>query len=538
MRRRAGPLLAAAGLLLGTGAGLEVSHATVPSIVVGAHPALRARHRALLLQRGQGPKDADFFGAFSEAESTHDADVQRVLKRGEGYELQPDDPNGAEGVRPAAWYHESQSGGPRHAWQTHYPQLATGATGRDAALGPWVVDENGRWVQEKAPPSTGGAPAVRKADWFEASARQEDGFGRPPPPLPGTGREFLESSVWAARRVNTTLACKDPGCTATVSMQAFDGLREQAAGCTMSLFVHPTDFDDQYSGERVTRIRVNGHLVQTDCYPMVSGCGRAAQATTFACVRDLPLDHILNESGALDIEAAISDVVDECPYKGNLLAAVPVVSCLVAPSAWQLANASNGTGYGNGNGNGDGSSDLGAGGNGTAGAGAAGPVIPRVVRETYGLPKIISLGAPFRCPERGCSAVAELNLNQTVLPYRQCLLTVTVNQTDFDADQGTDESIQWLKVNEGVVLANVTPGHNPCRAQCNGRPLTAEQRQFVALAQHDITNSVSAGDGRLRIEVKISDYVDECAYEGYLLSGYAFVTCNFADHLLAERPAA
>merc|ERR1719198_2382454 len=131
--------------------------------------------------------------------------------------------------------------------------------------------------------------------------------------------------------MNGTMACAAAGCIANATLQAFDGATEIASHCKFSLYLHPTDFDDQYSGERLTFISVNGATVNTDCFPMVSGCNMTTQAPMFSCLRDLSLDSLIDSTGTLRIAAQISDVVDECPYQGNLLSAVPMVTCLVQP---------------------------------------------------------------------------------------------------------------------------------------------------------------------------------------------------------------
>ena len=38
---------------------------------------------------------------------------------------------------------------------------------------------------------------------------------------------------------------------------------------------------------------------------------------------------LMDGAGVLSLSAQISDMVDECPYEGNLLSAVPVVTCMV-----------------------------------------------------------------------------------------------------------------------------------------------------------------------------------------------------------------
>mmetsp|Transcript_129846 Transcript_129846/g.416656 ORF Transcript_129846/g.416656 Transcript_129846/m.416656 type:complete len:562 (+) Transcript_129846:137-1822(+) len=468
----------------------------------------KARSAARTLAAGGAgdPKDAGFFGVFSEGESTFDADAMRGAQRkGEVSENSPDDPyKEGMGVHPAVWYHESASLGERQALQTHYPALAAGASGQATAIGQWRVDGSGRWVEEyPTTPVDGGPkgvdPVVKSAGWFEADNQHLDGYGRAPPPMPNSLRRMVDIEGWSERSVNTTIACAKPGCNATVSLQAFNPKVEKAQNCKISLFMHPTDFDDQYSGERVTFIKANGVSVSDGCFPMVSGCNASTQGPMFPCLREFPVDTLMAEDGSLEISAAISDVVDECPYNGNLLSGVPMVTCLIQPiTTTPLRLAS-----------------------------TPPPVLP-AVPAPLPQPKFVYLRAPFRCPQRGCSAGVEFQLNQTGLPFERCLLGVHVNQTDFDGDDGTVEQIEFVKVNEVTLAGNMTPGANPCRSKWQGKPLSAAQIVFSALKSEDVTTQVLAYGGRLRVQVKITDKVDECAYEGYLLTGYAEVNCTLA----------
>mmetsp|Transcript_148000 Transcript_148000/g.368871 ORF Transcript_148000/g.368871 Transcript_148000/m.368871 type:complete len:563 (-) Transcript_148000:28-1716(-) len=488
---------------LGAAAGSSVSSSGSASStgLAGRVAARRGSVSTASALRASDPKSASFFGDFSEGESTFDHEVVRITEHvHEGFEPKAADPYANVGVHPAAWYHESQSAGARGAWQTHYPAITTGLAGRDADPPGWKVDASGRWIQEyNFVPSDGGGNdehGVRNAGWFDASVRQLDGYGRPRQPMPETGRRLVMADSWNPQSVNTTLTCKDPGCTANSALQVFDPSLQRATHCMLSVFFHPTDFDDQYSGERVTFIKVNNVTVNTDCFPMVSSCNATTQGPMFACVRDLSLDGIVDpQQGVLDISAQISEVVDECPYQGNLLSGVPMVTCLVAPLPAPPPQPPRGA-----------------------------PVLP-IVPPAFPLPETYLIGAPFRCPERGCKARAELELNQTTaLPYEQCLLTVRVNQTDFDGEQGTPEQIEFIKINGAAVKKNISPGLNPCN--CSGKTLSPAEIEYTALQYYDVTQNMTDSDGKLIIEVKITDFVDECALDGYLLSGRVEVNCT------------
>jgi len=276
---------------------------------------------------GREPLKADWFGSFALGESSYDGAADRSALRSDGWDLKRDDPYKEGSVKEAVYFHESPSAGSKEAWQTHFPALSGGPAGRVKSIGTWHVDPGGHWVQDYQVPDTEHAGS-NIPGWFDASVAQYDGFGREKSPLPGSPRFYAEG--YQERAVNTTIQCREPGCIASTYLQAFNGNTETATHCKLSLFLHPTDFDDQYSGERLTFIKVNGITVNTDCFPMVSGCNASAQAPMFSCLQELPIDHLIDSTGFLNISAQISDVVDECPYQGNLLSGVPLVTCLVA----------------------------------------------------------------------------------------------------------------------------------------------------------------------------------------------------------------
>jgi len=349
---------------------------------------------------------------------------------------------------------------------------------------------------------------------------------------PDTADYDLDLLSWQERTIITNLTCADPGCVAHTVLQAFDSKTEHARNCKLTLDVHPTDFDDQYSGERLTWVRVNDVLVNQDCFPMISACNRTTQLPTFSCFNDLPLSDLFEGADVFKISAMISDVVDECPFEGNLLSAVPKVTCLVASKQQQqqqqLQQAAQVDGQ-----------------------------LPVEVQATVPWPKFVVAMAGLKCASRGCTAHARLDpvaisektmdsrtlllASGRTLNFSKCLLNVRAYNTDFDQEQGTVETIEYLKVGGKVTATNMSSGKNPCTSEWHGSPLPPQEMMFELASNLDVTDMLSE-DGRVPLEAKLSDWVDECAYEGFLLNAVAYLNCSVVpfgvEHANAAKPAA
>lgn len=476
------------------------------TVEVQEHAQQEAKHQAAAVDAGSaddaarahGPKSAGFFDSFSEGESTYDEEADGKIRGVNPSAKIVGDSLEAGRRTPAEVFHESPSGGADAAFQTHYPVLQGGVSAHSGGHpGPWRVGQSGEWVQDYTPASeepTNLAHMAKSAVWFDSGLNQLDGYGRDKAPFQFSARA-LAGQGYSERSSNASLTCAAAGCTASVSLQAFDGSTHEAQFCRLSLHVHPTDFDDQYSGERLDFIRVNGVTVNTDCFPMVSGCNASTQNATFSCLLDLPLDGIVNATGNMLVEAKISDVVDECPYEGNLLSAVPVVTCLVRPIPVQ----------------------------GASGSGAA-PVsvpVPQLIRPS------LNMTAPLRCRARGCIAHTEILLHGVNnATFEQCTMNVTLFQTDYDGGDGTDETVEYLAIGGANVSTGAAPGHNPCRSRWAGTPIAEADRSYVLLSSHDVT--ANASRGIIAVQAKISPHVDECAHEGYLLHGLVGLNCTLA----------
>mmetsp|Transcript_130715 Transcript_130715/g.279535 ORF Transcript_130715/g.279535 Transcript_130715/m.279535 type:complete len:507 (-) Transcript_130715:162-1682(-) len=446
---------------------------------------------AVVVDRNLKPLTAGFFGAASEGESTYSYEMDPSAHQTEGFEYHTTNPGRQLGTpKTAEFFHETASGGDKQAWQTH-PGVPSGND--------WRLSGDGRWIQDyKSSPYQGRHEAGGKAaSWFDSSVRQYDAFGRIKAPYPGSPQRLVS---WEERSINTTLKCAAAGCSATSSLFAYDPNTEVASNCKLNLGVHPTDFDDHYSGERLIEIKINGNTVNTDCFPLVSGCNMTTQMTTFPCVKELPVDHLMDGAGILDLSAQISDMVDECPYEGNLLSAVPVVTCMVTPKEELIEEK--------------------------IAVAPVEPTLPHIVP-----PQFIYAKKELRCPERGCIALTDFTVNTTELPIDRCSINVRLYQTDFDGEQGTVEELEYVMVNGESVLSNAKPGLNPCKKAWAGAPLTLGEKEYSALSNHEL----NATSGRITVTAKISPHVDECAHEGYLLNGFVEANCSLT---WPELPAA
>lgn len=442
----------------------------------------------------RAPYDAGWFGSFSEGESTFDHDGT-LAHRGtfpsadvmDGWNPQQQNHWSQDSgwllnraVEPA-WFQETKSGGQKEVWQTFYPAEDSSTAGNRVETGPWFRGDGGNWQQEYLSSEPMGVEGP-SASWFDSSVKQLDGFGRQKVPGFQMPRNYLD---WEERSVNTSLACAAAGCTANVSLVApFDFNKEMYKNCRLSVFFHPTDFDNQYSGESVEWVQVNGRKVDTFCHPHAMGCNESASRPLLPCVHEVPIDLLLDhtaKNGDLKIAAKIHDYVDECPYKGNMLSAVPMVTCLVAPKHIEDVK----------------------------------PVtlLDEMTCETK---------MPLKCATKGCASEIAIPVNSTCAGLGQCLLSVEVQQTDYDNGDGTTELIEYIKVDGKNVKEKMNPGKNPCKAKWSGKALTDQEMSFVALQDH----ALNVTNGKVVVEGKITKFVDECPSHGHLFYAMATVKCS------------
>lgn len=455
---------------------------------------------------------SDFFGNFAEMESTYTEQGLRGMD--EVYSFDPGLTGSMDEVLSADSFHESPSAGNRAAFQSHYPTVSTDFGQSTFPLGfssvvnenTWkeTAEDNQRdfWVQEYSHSpitgkSTGFAWPQLTGRWFDSSLDQIDGYGRKMMPFPGTGERlsyFSEgANNWHERAVNTTVTCEAIGCLASSYLQVYDPAREEAASCRMSFGVHATDFDDK--DEVVKDLTVNGRLVTSSCQITSGTCNRSA--ALWPCVTETPVDALL-EDGRLLVQASISESVDECPYDGNLLSGVAVVTCMVRNATKTSTSASTNT------------------------------TNTTVQGKSEGMTSTVS--GDLQCDEPGCSASLSLSIDPIIVELGgTCLLTMTVVPTDFDDGLGAPEEIESVLLDGEQVAAGWTPGINPCTAIGTwGRDLAnlAAFQNYTVLSEYDITDKIST-DTLLEVTANISKHVDDCPYKGHYLYAAVSVDCTY-----------
>lgn len=301
------------------------------------------------IDSGRASVDPGWFGDFSEAESTfsedgiaahEDVTTERLVVRGHDPADTFRDARARRSGTDRAWFHESPSAGSHDAWQTHFPVVDGGvdAGSRGVHNNPWRYTPEG-WVEDYIPEGVAmNGAGGRPASWFDSSVAQIDGFGRGMMPTESSGERY---PGWQERAVNTSFACEAPGCTARASLQAFDAAKEAARHCRLNVYVHPTDYDDDYSKEVVEFVSANGKVLTRNVNPNARGCNTTTQRPLYPCVNDFHVDAIIDSTGTLVVEAKNSLMVDECPYEGHLLSGLAIVTCLV-PDAHGWAMRSGG----------------------------------------------------------------------------------------------------------------------------------------------------------------------------------------------------
>lgn len=436
---------------------------------------------------------AGWFGSFSDAESTFTAEgVDTSRDNPELSVMHGRDPSletpwiNPEVTKPK-WFHESESGGPAAAFQTHYPAALGTIAGNHVNVGNWKQTPGG-WFQEYKPPVERHGRAPRSSDpvWFDNSVQQVDGYGRQQTP-----QALLLTAGWKERSVNTTVTCEKSGCTGRSSLQVFDGKEEDAHSCRLSIFVHATDYDNKAT-ENIAYWKVNDHVAARNCFPMARGCGKTAETPLYPCVNDLNVDKIVDSMGTLVLEGKNTDMVDECPHKGNLLSAVAMATCMVrkkkAPRASVVALAAE--------------------------------VIPKDFKN----------GVVLKCEDPGCSAESFINVDPRIaLNSGKCLLNVSVMQTDFDDYDpqrkddraGATEQVEFIAIDgKNITAGPINPGKNPCNVASSSKD---SDKFFHVFKNHDITKMIKSG--RLTITGGISRHVDECAYEGNMFYANVALHC-------------
>jgi len=520
-----------------------------------------------LLDTGETDRlDPSFFDSFAEGESTFDAD-------GEGFQAKHLDENFATPsisgsmltMEPTLWYEETESAGEDEAWQTFGPNSKSVHPYSPAPA--WAERPDGRVEQDWYPSNTAMLTDTlfpvsgKDAAWFDIGADQYDGFGRPRLPSDLSDKYYAE---WSEMKRMMNLTCADPGCTANGTLQVFENLSvEEYKMCRLSVMLRATDFDDEYSRETVEWLTVNEKEVMRNFTPMAKGCGNlkpdvitslmetsqhankngsttASNATSsgtpsgasflvgdsplYGFLSDIDVQELLGSNGSLNIVGKISKYVDECPIDGNHFSAVAIVTCFHRPILIPPT---------------------------TTTTTIVAPLAPAELA--------INISRPVQCKEPGCTANILMTLPDRIKDNRTCKLTVRINNTDFDSPGDVDvETIEWLQLNGNNETLGKISGTNPCQlAQIETETISNDTskkanissdlnttwiayenetlvdnvtvqstliRDYITLLdQKDVTNMVAGGN--LTLSVKITDMVDECAIDGYLLYGIAELVC-------------
>eukprot|EP00933_Yihiella_yeosuensis_P061281 TRINITY_DN64087_c0_g1_i1.p1 TRINITY_DN64087_c0_g1~~TRINITY_DN64087_c0_g1_i1.p1 ORF type:complete len:540 (+),score=98.76 TRINITY_DN64087_c0_g1_i1:66-1685(+) len=448
-----------------------------------------------------GPLSVQFFDGFDQGESTYD----ETFFNGEDRRLW----NGRESSSPiqtpnepgAKFFAETPSAGSTAAWQTiEGNEIQNMAVNRRAHFAEWQNTPSG-WIQKYSPSELGRGGVSRpagpnQAQWFDSDALQYDGLGRRQTPPLGTAKELLDAlpgAGWVHRAVNTTLRCKEVGCTASSRLNLFDPDVEEAEFCRLSIHVHPTDYDNENSKEFVKSWRVNDHIATGICNPWRQGCNDKDAQILVPCLEGLKVDQLLSGKGHVIIEGTLNEMVDECPYDGYLLNGVAVGACMVRTTTTTTSWAE-----------------------------------PQL-DDSGEFPLIATANASLRCSKPGCEVQTTLRMDpQTVLGAEKCTMNISVVQTDFDSSVGVPEQIEFIYLEgAGNISQAITPGRNPCTDEKSGKNVTAADRVFKVITNRDVTadfQKMPVGD--LLIRGKISDHVDDCASNGMLLDGLITVECK------------
>lgn len=410
---------------------------------------------------------ASWFGDFSHGESTWDVDgvgdypdyperiAARVSESGNSVNMEADELPGYMGRDglPSEWFEESVSGGHHAAWRTRFPPLEAFRSEAVRTV-PWLPDPNGRRQKTQMPAASSIAEAFhfsarKQPAWFDQSIQHYDDFGRNRPPSELSDRRYWD---WKKEHWEVEFGCPDPNCTASFNLpkdggELFDAKTTDFAKCSLSIGVHPTDYDDEYSREHVEWFKVNDHQLVSFCDPMAKVCNQDAtdKRGVHPCVSDYPIDQLLRKtisttsSTKLEFSGKISDMVDECPVnsaickgKGCLLSGRANVTCFTRPKLVTTP-----------------------------------PPPPAKPDDAVAKERI----TPLNCSERGCVAKAIALVNRLPQDKETCKMTLKAWHTDFDNKIGdaahpSKEVIEWVKVNGKEIDAKKWPGkvgRNPCK---------------------------------------------------------------------------
>jgi len=264
----------------------------------------------------------------------------------------------------------------------------------------------------------------------------------------------------------------------------YDVTFEEAQLCSLSIHVYPTDYSVDDSREYIEYFKVNGYVATKVCSPQATGCHNdTVEEDLHPCVESLLIDKLIDETGNIEVQGRNSEYVDECPYNGNLLSGVATVTCMVRN-------------------------------------------ITETTRNADEVPAEFFVQDVLKCKDPGCTAATFLTIGSDfVKDGVSCHMNVTVQQTDFDGDLGSNEAIDFITVgNENISFA-LEGGANPCDMVSLGENVSSANRLVSVVKDQDITTLVQSGGGLLQVKGKITDMVDDCPYDNNQFYADVAVRC-------------
>ncbi|CAK9024487.1 Hypothetical protein (Fragment) [Durusdinium trenchii] len=150
-----------------------------------------------------------------------------------------------------------------------------------------------------------------------------------------------------------------------------------------------------------------------------------------------------------------------------------------------------------------------------------------------------SVDSTLRCCAPGCATRGIIEVDPVLLRAgATCLLNFSVVQTDYDEAVGNDiERIEFIAVSGlGNVSKNIKPGRNPCTEEYStGVAIPDKDKVKTIVSNQNVTAQLwSQPLGQLIIDSKISEQVDDCAYEDAFFHGVAVVTCTLPTDAPAD----
>lgn len=491
--------------------------------------------------RAKTPVPANFFDDFDQGESTINEAFYSNIDFPGHIETKLPLELGAE----EQFFVETPSAGAKDAWQT-YPGLNSVPANRGASEGTWLHGEAGYWQKYTGSKYGfgGSSTSANDASWFDSMTENYNGLGQPQlPPFNDATllRDVLPGQEWVQRAVNTTLTCQAANCTALAALNVYDAELEEVDYCRLNIDVHPTDYDnEETSHEFIRYFKVNDHMASGRCkVHKLMGCNASAWRPLVPCVQDLSVDHLLS-NGSLVLESQINDMVDECPYEGNLLSAVAMVTCMArSKPGFDMQKGTRARPIIGGDNGGTFGVDVGSVAKNEAALinGSLNGRPPQRLLSEYEehnslLPGTThQFGARMSCGSPGCAARTLMTIDTQVLRTgASCLMNFSLIQTDFDQSVENDvEQIEFLNVTSlGAIVTNVQPGRNPCTEEySSGTKLSTLDKVYELVTNQNVTDAIRAEPfGLLVVEGKISRQVDDCASNGSFLDGHVLVECT------------